>query len=335
MSEINDTHFYHLERRQLFDWFFVIAGFWLVGGAYLDAWAHHHLDSSLETFFTPWHGLLYSGFFALAAVLFVTFLWGRSKGFDFRHALPEGYGMSLVGTLIFLCAGFGDMLWHIAFGIEVDIEALFSPTHILLVAGGSFMVTGPLRNLFKSKEEGRIGFLHVCSLLFLFSFLTFMTQFIHPYVRPWMSLFQKTTNPFHGQAMGMSGVIITAAILAGVFLPFIKRWRVFFGSFAFIFTLNGLALSILEDHYWFALSALSAGLCIDVFLYAIRNKVFKLIWFRVASFVIPFILFLFYVVFVMFYDGTWWSVHSWTGVPVIAGIVGLLVGYVVSSSRIS
>jgi len=40
-------------------------GTWLIVGAYVDAWAHHHL--SFETFFTPWHALLYSGLAANAA----------------------------------------------------------------------------------------------------------------------------------------------------------------------------------------------------------------------------------------------------------------------------
>jgi hypothetical protein len=41
---------------------------WLVAGSYVDGWAHrHHPD--LETFFTPWHALLYSGFLAARGVV--------------------------------------------------------------------------------------------------------------------------------------------------------------------------------------------------------------------------------------------------------------------------
>jgi len=38
---------------------------WVVAGIALDAWAHQ--TARLETFFTPWHGVLYSGFVALMA----------------------------------------------------------------------------------------------------------------------------------------------------------------------------------------------------------------------------------------------------------------------------
>ncbi len=41
---------------------------WLMGGLYLDGWAHNHVPE-LETFFTPWHAVLYSGFFAVAGFL--------------------------------------------------------------------------------------------------------------------------------------------------------------------------------------------------------------------------------------------------------------------------
>ena len=40
-----------------------------LGGATLDGWAHTHVPERLETFFTPWHAVLYSGFLASAAAL--------------------------------------------------------------------------------------------------------------------------------------------------------------------------------------------------------------------------------------------------------------------------
>jgi hypothetical protein len=39
---------------------------WVVAGMVLDAWAHQNL-SRLETFFTPWHAVLYSGVAAVMA----------------------------------------------------------------------------------------------------------------------------------------------------------------------------------------------------------------------------------------------------------------------------
>ena len=41
-----------------------LLGTFLVGGVYLDGWAHLH-KPGLETFFTPWLGVLSGGFLAL------------------------------------------------------------------------------------------------------------------------------------------------------------------------------------------------------------------------------------------------------------------------------
>ena len=50
-----------------FDWVAVALAGWLIGGLHLDGWAHNH-HPEMESFFTPWHGVLYSGFFALFGV---------------------------------------------------------------------------------------------------------------------------------------------------------------------------------------------------------------------------------------------------------------------------
>jgi hypothetical protein len=44
---------------------------WFTAGLFLDAWAHNNVPN-LETFFTPWHAVFYSGFMATAAWLIWT-----------------------------------------------------------------------------------------------------------------------------------------------------------------------------------------------------------------------------------------------------------------------
>jgi len=158
----------------------------------LDGWAHNHFGASLETFFTPWHGVLYSGFFALALFLAIALARNRTKGYPWRRSLPVGYGLSFVGVFIFLFGGVGDMAWHILFGIEVGVEALFSPTHLLLALGGSLMITGPLRSAWLTPmAETTNGlarlFPMLFTLTFLLSVLSFFTQVAHPLVTPWAS----------------------------------------------------------------------------------------------------------------------------------------------------
>ncbi len=47
-------------RATVLAWALVAASAWLVGGVYLDGWAHHHGKVD-DTFLTAWHAVLYSG----------------------------------------------------------------------------------------------------------------------------------------------------------------------------------------------------------------------------------------------------------------------------------
>lgn len=53
-----------------FDWIMVLVTIWGMGGLFLDGWAHSNVPQ-LETFFTPWHAVLYSGYLAVAATLVI------------------------------------------------------------------------------------------------------------------------------------------------------------------------------------------------------------------------------------------------------------------------
>ncbi|HEX5502978.1 MAG TPA: LpqB family beta-propeller domain-containing protein [Thermomicrobiales bacterium] len=168
-----------------FDWIAVALSTWLVGGVYLDGWAHNHLPE-LETFFTPWHGVLYSGFLAVFAFLAYTLLTNRRRGHPWRLALPPGYDLSLAGALIFWAAGAGDLVWHQLFGIEVSVEALLSPTHLALALGAVLMVSGPLRAAWRrpgALPRDPAGALPaLLALTYTLAILAFMTQFAHPLV---------------------------------------------------------------------------------------------------------------------------------------------------------
>src|SRR6266487_2206187 len=118
-----------------FDWAVILASLWFLAGQFLDGWAHNNLASSLESFFTPWHGVLYSGFFAVAGVLVVGQARNMARGHVWTQALPQGYLLALFGAVLFSFGGAGDLVWHTMFGIESNIEALLSPTHLLLATG--------------------------------------------------------------------------------------------------------------------------------------------------------------------------------------------------------
>lgn len=188
------------KRSDRFDWIAAGLSAWVIGGLYLDGWAHSHGKVD-DVFFTPWHAILYSGVLALFIFLFLNQARNVSQGYSLRRALPPGYFLSLIGIAFFLLGGALDFLWHTLFGVEVDIEALLSPTHLLLATSGVLMVSGPIRSAWSrpSPAEARgwraLGPL-VLSTMLLLSILTFFTQFAHPIGHP---LIKNSTALDHGR----------------------------------------------------------------------------------------------------------------------------------------
>lgn len=125
---------------------------WLMAGLSLDGYAHANIidtdptgDGVTEDFFTPWHAVFYAAFTTLA--LYVALIaWRRRRPGPLRTWLPAGYDLAVVGLAVFAVGGVGDGIWHTIFGVEVGIDALLSPTHLILLAGGGLIVTAPLRS---------------------------------------------------------------------------------------------------------------------------------------------------------------------------------------------
>jgi hypothetical protein len=126
-----------LARSLRFDYAVAICSVWISSGFFVDAWAHGHVP--VETFFTPYHAVFYSGMLAMAIV--IALFWSRHRGF------PRGYRLALLGIPIFLLAGVGDLLWHLLLGIEEGVDALLSPTHQALGLGIFFVASGPIRSV--------------------------------------------------------------------------------------------------------------------------------------------------------------------------------------------
>src|SRR2546425_9292793 len=93
-----------------YDCLMSIMGFLFVGGLYLDGWAHAHGKVD-NTFFTPWHAVLYSGYLINAVVLIATLVINHRRGRAWQKTLPTGYELSLVGVPLFAIGGMGDAIW--------------------------------------------------------------------------------------------------------------------------------------------------------------------------------------------------------------------------------
>jgi hypothetical protein len=124
---------------------------WISSGFFLDAWAHGHVP--VESFFTPYHGVFYSGMLAMVFVLAAFALRNRMRGYKWANVFPRPYRLALLGIPIFVVAGIGDMLWHMLFGIEEGVDALLSPTHQALGLGIFFLSSGPIRSVLADRAR--------------------------------------------------------------------------------------------------------------------------------------------------------------------------------------
>src|SRR2546429_10016537 len=84
----------------------VLLGAWFTVGLFLDAWAHNNVPK-LETFFTPWHAVFYSGFAATAAWIAWTCRGALRSGRLDPGAIPRGSGLSAAAAVGFPMPGGG------------------------------------------------------------------------------------------------------------------------------------------------------------------------------------------------------------------------------------
>src|SRR5919108_1454852 len=64
-----------------FEWLVVLSSLWLFTGLYLDGWAHNNIPEQIDSFFTPWHMVLYSGYAVSAAILGVMYILNLRRGY--------------------------------------------------------------------------------------------------------------------------------------------------------------------------------------------------------------------------------------------------------------
>jgi hypothetical protein len=310
-----------------FDWAVALLSAWMIGGLYLDGWAHH--QGGIESFFSPWHAVLYSGFLALAALLGGTFGRNLRKGAAWREALPAGYGQSLLGVLIFFSGGLGDMTWHTLFGIEEGIEALLSPTHLLLALGGALILTGPVRAALHRQRRESPGLPALLSLTLLLSVLAFFTAYAHPLfelpnlreARP-LALRQAYDEP-----LVIAGVLVQSGLMMGIVLFTLRRWKLPFGSLALIFGLSTLMAVSIHENFGLALIGLAAGLAGDLLVLLLKPAPERPAAFRWFAFGVPAIFIAIYFATRILLGTLSWSVHLWAGTIVLAGVVGWLLSY--------
>lgn len=309
-----------------FEWAFMVLCTWLLSGAYLDAWAHRHF--AFETFFTPWHAVLYSGMFSVLVFLAVNMLRNQARGLALVRALPDGYGLSMVGCITFGISGVIDMFWHLRFGIERSLAALISPPHLLLMGSLALIVAGPLRAAWR-RPTARAPWTAIVSASMLLSMFTFFNQFDEPLVNVWPGFRASGDVTPYLQQLGILGIMVQSALLTGIVLYLLSRFRLPFGSIALLAGFNGVLLGVLQQQFSLIPVAIVGGFIADVLMAWLHPGPQRPGALRLAAFIGPVAVSALYLLVVSATVGMTWPITLWLGAIVVCGAIGLLLSYLV------
>jgi hypothetical protein len=275
----------------------------------------------------------------VAGFLMATLARNCSRGYAWADAVPAGYELAVLGVLVFLAGGVGDLIWHELFGIESDVEALLSPTHLTLAVGMTLIIGAPFRAGWRRLSEqhgcapGLMALLPaLLSLSFVWSVLSFMTQFAHPLVDLWAAAGYRPPGSrgvtFLRTALGIVSFLLQTSLMMGLVLCAVRRWLLPWGSLALMFGLNATLMSFMHDHYRLIPGAVGAGLLADLMVRALRPSMQRPRSLRWFAFTVPVAYYALYYMALIVTPGLAWSVHIWTGSIVLSGIAGLLLSYV-------
>ncbi|MGH1488051.1 MAG: hypothetical protein ACRBK7_01445 [Acidimicrobiales bacterium] len=245
--------------------FFVL---WAMIGLCLDGWAHRY-QPELESFFTPWHAVFYTGFIGGTSWVAYMVIRRRPQAQSLRTSVPSGYELAIIGLAMFAVGGVGDGFWHTIFGVETGIDALLSPTHLLLLTGMLAGATAPVRAAWRNAANPIIGnslgsFLPVALAI---AVATTGVAFFFLYANGFNNW--PMQYDYRDDALATAGILSTLAstvILIGPTMLLLRRWQPPFGSFTIIYGTVGVFMAGLDayEYWWQMLAPLVGGIVADV-----------------------------------------------------------------------
>ena len=129
------------------------------------------------------------------------------------------------------------------------------------------------------------------------------------------------------QSLGITSIIIQAALLMGFILLLIRRWKLPFGALTLIITLNGLLLSALGDQYMLLPAALLTSLVADLLIWQLHPSVEHPVPYTLFACSVPVIWSALYFLALSLTQRVVWSLPLVTGSIILAGLTGLVLSF--------
>ena len=304
---------------------------WISCGFFLDAWAHGHVP--IETFFTPYHALFYTGMLALVVVLAV---------FGIRHrGFPESYRYPLLGIPIFIAAGLGDMVWHRLLGVEEGVDALLSPTHQALGLGVFFISSAPMISALRARDALRTLSDQLPLILAMATWLElvhFGTAYAFdpgagaPNAPPSTRFFSPDyltaiAIGYYKLGTGVLVVLFQSALMAGFALFAGTRLPLKPGALTLTYLLGNFAAAAAFTNDTPLLvttlaMSLAAGIAGDVIVARLNPKPERIAAYRILGICVPVAYFGTYFLVTAITDGVWWDWNVVLGALIWSGAIG-------------
>ena len=262
-----------IEDPRAVDAVVVVLATWFVLGGYVTAFAYvsesgHVLEGFKRAGFTA----VTASWSLLTLYLFAGFAAGLREGRPWNRALPDGQTGTFAAALIFGAAWIVDQaFWAPIFVTNgIGLDALFTPPHLVEMGAAAVMVSGPLRAAAR-RGESTAGPVTLTSAALLLSVLTFATQFIHPLIDPWAAGNYEfraviANGTWLGENIGVASILAQAVILAGTGLLLNSGFKLRPGSLTFVFTINGLLVTITKSHFYLVPVAVATGVAADAWI---------------------------------------------------------------------
>jgi hypothetical protein len=324
-------------------WVMLVASAWLVTGLQLDAFAHA-TTPQLETFWTPWHAVLYSGI----AVCGLTLVWLlRSRlpvipTYQTVLALPNALRVPVLGMAFLLLGGGIDTLWHNIFGIERGLEIFVSPSHEMIILGMALVAVGPVLML-ATKPGDRLSFGDgaLATVSALLSALPVHIYTLHASVLavdyfggdgPVVRIFGMDGQVFHGY-LASTALLLLPIVLLG------RRWRLPIGVPTVLVAVPALAMHVMffsQEPVWWLPLAVAAGAALAEIVLRVGALVVRLpregAW-TVLGLIAPPLVWGTLLTVADSQTGVFWNVHVVSGLLTYSAITGVLTVLVARNVR--
>jgi hypothetical protein len=242
--------------------------------------------------------------------------------------VPAGYRLALTGVVVFGIGGVLDLVWHQLLGIEVEIDALLSPTHMVLLVGAMLIVTTPIRSSWQRPipRESKWGWIAPAILGMGLSAL--LAQFFVFYASGWQGpTFRAEWQPGGDDfvvAFSVLSLVTSTLILMVAWLLLLQRWSPPFGAFTAVLTIVGLGLQGVHgfEHPGELGGAVVAGLLIDYLAARLRPTPSRPRFLRAWAFLAPVVVWTVHALYLALVGDFAWPPVLW-GAILLQGLVGV------------